>query len=365
MFVKNCWYVAAWDHEVLADTLLARTIIGESVLVYRKTDGTAVAIDNRCAHRHAPLSLGRKEGDAVRCQYHGLKYASDGRCVEIPGQDTVPPKLRVRSYPVVERQRWLWVWMGDAARADEALIPQTFSLADPDWRYKPGYLHYDTDYLLICDNLLDFSHLSFVHEKTLGGSPNIAQARPEVTRIPRGLRVTRDVRNTVPAPYHARLASFPGKVDRRFGYDFVVPGVLMMKTHAKPVETADDDMTGALQFHSCQALTPESENSTHYFFMQAHNFRLHDATITEAIYQSLCTAFEEDRRMIQAQQNLIASSSPAPMHPIAADLALVQFRRVVQELLDAESGAPVRAPQPRALRGASASELPAGTVPAA
>ncbi len=358
MFVKNCWYVAAWDHEILADTLLARTILGEPILIYRMADGSPVALDNRCAHRHAPLSMGRREGDTVRCAYHGLKYDSQGRCVEIPGQDTIPAKLCVRAYPIVVRERWLWIWMGDATRADEALIPQTFSLKDDGWRYKPGYLHYATNYLLICDNLLDFSHLSYVHEKTLGGSPNIAQSRPDVTRVARGVRVTRDVRNTVPAPYHARLGSFTGKVNRRFSYDFLVPGVLLMKTHVKPAERDDDDMTGALQFHSCQALTPESDTSTHYFFMQAHNFRLDDVTVTESIYQSLCTAFEEDRRMIEAQQQLIDNSPPAPMHPIAADLALAQYRRVLQELLDAESEHVMRGPQPRPAPSGAPNALP-------
>lgn len=336
MFLKNCWYVAAWDHEVLADTLLARSIIGESVLLYRKTDGKPVAIDNRCAHRHAPLALGRKEGDAIRCMYHGLKYDSDGKCTEIPGQDAIPAKLCVRSYPVVERGRWIWIWMGAPECADEALIPDAFSLKHPDWRYKPGYLHYATDYLLICDNLLDFSHLSYVHERTLGGSPTIAEARPTVKRIERGVQVTRDVRRTVPAPYHARLAGFTGKVDRLFSYDFLVPGILLMYAHVKPSDTADDDMRDALQFHSCQALTPETATSTHYFFMQAHKFRLDDATITESIYQSLCTAFEEDRRMIQAQQRLIDASPPAPMQSIVADAGLVQYRRVLEQLLATE-----------------------------
>jgi len=336
MFIRNCWYVVAWDHEVLADTLLSRTVLGESLLVYRKTDGSPVAIDNRCAHRHAPLSMGRKEGDAVRCLYHGLKYESDGRCVEVPGQDSVPAKLCVRSYPIVERGRWLWVWMGDKARADEALIPDAFSLKHPQWRHKPGYMHYAAEHMLICDNLLDFSHLSYVHEKTLGGSPNIAQAKPVVSRLPRGVSVTRDVRDTVPAPYHARLGGFQGRVNRRFAYDFLVPGVLLMHAHVKPADTPDDDMSGALQFHSCQALTPETEKTTHYFYMQAHAFRLDDATITESIYQSLCQAFEEDRRMIEAQQRLIDASPPAPMHPIAADLGLAQYRRVVEQLLDEE-----------------------------
>lgn len=137
----------------------------------------------------------------------------------------------------------------------------------------------------------------------------------------------------------------------------------LMKTHVKPAERDDDDMTGALQFHSCQALTPETETSTHYFFMQAHNFRLDDVTITESIYQSLCTAFEEDRRMIEAQQRLINASVPAPMQPIAADLALAQYRRVLQELRDAESTSEktslIRGLEPRAVRKSETDVSPA------
>lgn len=359
MFVKNCWYVAAWDHEVLADTLLARTILDQPVLVYRRADGVAVAMDNRCAHRGAPLSMGRREGDAIRCMYHGLKFGADGRCAEVPGQENIPPRLCVRSYPVQERGRWIWIWMGDPQRADPALIPDAFSLKHPEWRYKPGYLHYDTDYLLICDNLLDFSHLSYVHEKTLGGSPNIAQSRPEVTRLDRGLHVTRDVRDTVPAPYHARLGGFTGKVNRRFAYDFLVPGVLLMHAHVKPADTPHDDMTGALQFHSCQALTPETAGSTHYFFMQAHKFRLDDATITESIYQSLCTAFEEDRQIIQAQSDMLAATPGGQMHPIAADKALAQFRRLIQEMCGAEQeqGASAAA-MPVTIRGSALASNP-------
>ena len=354
MFLKNCWYVAAWDHEVLADTLLARTILGQPVLVYRRADGVAVAIDDRCAHRGAPLSMGRREGDAIRCMYHGARFEADGRCTEVPGQDNVPSRMCVRSFPVVERGCWIWIWMGDAQRADPALIPDAFSLKHPQWRYKPGYLHYDTDYLLICDNLLDFSHLSYVHEKTLGGSPNIAQSRPEVTQLERGLRVRRDVRGTVPAPYHARLGNFKGKVDRRFDYDFLVPGVLLMHAHVKPSDTPDDDMAGALQFHSCQALTPETERSTHYFFMQAHKFRLDDATVTESIFQSLCAAFEEDRQIILAQSRMLDATPHGQMNPIAADRALMQYRRLLRELVDAEQGpcdaqAPVTVHRPAAV----------------
>lgn len=347
MFLKNCWYVAAWDHEVLADTLLQRTILGESLVIFRTADGGTVAMDNKCCHRHAPLHLGRKEGDCVRCMYHGLKYDATGRCVEIPGQEMIPPKLAQRVYPTVQRKRWIWIWMGDPALVDESLIQDMFSMDSPDWRWIPSYLHYGCSYLYISDNLLDFSHLSYVHEKTFGGTPNIAEAKPEVTRVERGVYVSRPVRNTVPAPYHQRLGQFPGKVNRWFNYDFVVPGVLRLDAGVKSVDNAEDDMTGALRFHSCQALTPETDKSTHYFFMQAHNFRLDDATITESIHQSQRAAFVEDKTILEAQQQMIDNTPTTPMLPIAADAGLSQYRWVLQRMIDAENTSVVAMPTSR------------------
>jgi phenylpropionate dioxygenase-like ring-hydroxylating dioxygenase large terminal subunit len=340
MWVKNCWYVAAWDHELLGDTLLARTVLGVPLLLYRRGDGTPVALDNRCPHRQAPLSMGRREGDHIRCMYHGLRFEPGGRCVEIPGQDQIPAKLCSRSYPVVEQGRWLWVWMGDPERADAARIPPTPTLKHPDWRYRPGYMHYQADYRLICDNLLDFSHLSYVHEKTLGGSPNIAEVRPTVQRLPDGLSVTRHVDHTVPAPYHQRLGQFDGPVSRRFAYEFLLPGILLLHAHVRPAANAEDDLRGALQFDSCQALTPETATTTHYFYMQAHAFRQDDATVTEAIYQSLCTAFEEDRRMIEAQQRMLRDAPGPEMQVIVADQALVQWRRLLAQRIQDEQGQP-------------------------
>lgn len=334
-FLKNCWYVAAWDHEILGDKLLQRTICGHSIVLYRTQDGRPVALDNRCCHRHAPLHLGRKEGDCVRCMYHGLKYDQSGKCVEIPGQDVIPVKLNQRSYPVVEIKRWIWIWMGDPALADESKIPDTFSMTDPAWRWKPSYLHYQANYLNIADNLLDFSHLSFVHEKTFGGSSSIAEVKPETTRLDRGIRVSRPVRNTVPAPYHQRLGNFTGKVNRWFIYDFMVPGVLLLDAGVRPVEDEENDNTRALRFHSCQAITPETESSTHYFFMQAHNFNIDNAVVTESIELSQREAFIEDRMILEAQQKMIDDNTP--MMNIVADKALMQYRRIVEELIADEA----------------------------
>lgn len=338
MFVRNCWYVVAWDHEIPADGLFARTVIGEPLLLYRTADDGVVALEDRCCHRLAPLSRGRREGDCVRCGYHGLKFDARGACVEVPGLDRVPPKARVRSYPVLTRNRWVFVWMGDPALADPALLPDNFSCAHPDWRYVPGYLHYETNYLLICDNLLDFSHLSYVHEKTLGGSEEIARARAEIEEIPRGIRVSRHVPD-VPSPaYHERIRSVDGNVNRWFVYDFVLPGTLLMDSGARPVADAPDDDRRALRFHSCQTLTPETEHSTHYFFQEAHRVGQGDDTLAQTIYEGLLAAFEEDRRMITAQAESIARSPGARMLPLAMDAALMRFRRLVKSTVETERG---------------------------
>lgn len=131
-FIRNTWYVIAWDQEVLGDTVLERTVLGTSLVVFRDGEGRPVVLDNRCPHRHAPLSLGRRVGDALQCMYHGLRFSTaDGRCIEVPGQDRIPPGLVARRYPAVQQHAWIWVWMGEAGRADPSLIPDTLSLQSP------------------------------------------------------------------------------------------------------------------------------------------------------------------------------------------------------------------------------------------
>jgi len=341
-FVRNCWYVAAWSHEVGEDVLFSRTILGEPILLYRTADGSAVALADRCAHRHAPLSIGRKEGDCVRCMYHGLKYDQLGRCVEIPGQIAVPARLQVKRYPLAERGRWIFVWMGQPDKVDTALLPDVSALHHPDWRMKPGYMHYNANYLVISDNLLDFSHLSYVHETTLGGTQTIAETRPTIEKISRGVRVTRRVANTVPAPYQVQFGKFTGPVDRYWLYDYLVPGILLMDSGVTSSGRADSGTS--LKFRSCQALTPESEKATHYFFMQAHSFALGDESVTELLYQSVVGAFNEDRRMIEAQQQVIDLGSADDMVVLPFDLGLIQFRRTIEDLIKSESNS--NAPPP-------------------
>jgi vanillate O-demethylase monooxygenase subunit len=354
MFVRNCWYVIAWDHEVPRDALFSRTVLGDAILLYRTDDGAIVALRDRCCHRLAPLSKGRKEGDCVRCGYHGLLFDATGRCIEIPGAETVPASARVQRYPLVVKNKWVFVWMGDAAAAEPALLPDNFSCDDPGWDYVPGYLHYATPQQLICDNLLDFSHLSYVHEKTLGGSTAIARARATIEAVPRGIRVTRKIRDVPPPPYYRAMREFSGHLDRWFIYDFVLPGTLLMHSGGRPTGDGEDDMSRAMRLHSCQTVTPETETTSHYFFQQARRVEDGDHAIAEALHSALLVAFEEDRAMITAQSRSIAADLDAPMMLLAMDAAVVRFRKLVAEAIAAEqTGAAVAAPA-RAAQGARA-----------
>ncbi|MGB3067271.1 MAG: aromatic ring-hydroxylating dioxygenase subunit alpha [Ottowia sp.] len=337
MFVENCWYVAAWSHEV-GEKPFSRTILGEPICFFRGGAGEVVALLDRCPHRAAPLSMGRIENGQLRCMYHGVKFGADGRCVEIPGQDRIPPSMCARSYRVVERNRWIWIWMGAPESADASTIPDTWSLDSPEWAYKPGYYHYDAPHLLICDNLLDFSHIGYVHPTTLGGTENIAKSKPVVKPQADGVRVERWLLDEVPAPFHARVASFAGRVDRWHFYDFKVPGILIMHSGVQATGTGAPDgrYQDALEFRSCQAVTPETTGSSHYFYAVPRNFAIADEEITNKIFDDIVAAFEEDRVMIEAQARRLGEGKPVTMVAIGADAGLTQFRRLLSARLQAE-----------------------------
>ncbi|WP_042881996.1 aromatic ring-hydroxylating dioxygenase subunit alpha [Cupriavidus necator] len=339
MFVRNTWYVAGWDKEVGPSDLFSRTIIGIPVLMYRAEDGKLVAMEDRCCHRGAPLSVGRREGDCVRCMYHGLKFDPTGQCIEAPAQQRIPPHARVRTFPVVERNRWIWIWMGDAEAADPALIPDTHWLDDPAWRSLDGYIHYDVNYLLIADNLLDFSHLPFVHPTTLGGSEDYAGVQPKVERLEDGVRITRWTIDTDAPPFAKQVKDWPGKVDRWNIYNFTLPAILLMDSGMAPTGTGAPEgrRVDAAEFRGCQALTPETENSTHYFFAHPHNFAIDQPEVTRSIHQSVVAAFDEDRDIITAQQRSLALAPDFRMIPFSIDAALSQFRWVVARRLEEEA----------------------------
>ena len=167
MFVRNSWYVAAWSDEIGRDAPLGRTILGEPVVMYRTGDGAVVALSGRCAHRRMPLAHAKIENDRLICCYHGLTYDASGACVRIPGQDRVPPDLRIGRYPAVERYGAVWLWMGAADRADAADIFRCHGVGEDGEGGHPFYFHVAANYLYLNDNLSDLLHQAYLHNPSM------------------------------------------------------------------------------------------------------------------------------------------------------------------------------------------------------
>lgn len=338
MFLKNFWYVAAYDHEIERKPL-GRTILGEPIVFFRREDRTAVAVEDRCVHRHLPLSMGKVVGDHLQCHYHGLRYDGTGRCVTVPGQDTVPPSAQIRSYPVVERYHWLWVWMGDPKLADPAKIPDFHWFDDAAWGAAGRYLHVKANWQLIVDNLLDLTHVAFVHQSTIGNSAIVDNALVKVARTSDSVTMTRWIINAPAPPTFVKAGGFTTPVDRWQIVDFSPPGFLRLDVGCAPTGTGAPDgrRVGGITMRNLNAITPETETTSHYFWGQAHDWEVNNPAVTELVIAELTTAFLEDVAVFEAQQRNMTAIPNAPHVYINADTGLVQARRILDRIYREES----------------------------
>lgn len=332
MYAENLWYVAASCVDILPDEPLAVMVAGHAIVLYRTATGAVAALADRCCHRAAPLSLGRVEGDGLRCLYHGLKFDAQGCCIEIPGQPQIPKSARVPAYPVVEADTWVWLWIGDASRADPALIPKT-TLDREGWQYRRGHLDYDAQYHLINDNLTDFSHVAYVHAATLGrGAEEWAHELPKVTALDNGVRVQRWVAGAEPLPMDRRLLGV--RVDLWTDYEYLLPGVLSLSIQYHPLGTAEACSRQPPQSeplhasYSAQAVTPLDEHRTRYFYSSATRLQ-DDHDGVELFHGISVQAFAEDKRMIEAQQRRIDAQPKLPFVSTLHDAGLTRFRRLM------------------------------------
>jgi phenylpropionate dioxygenase-like ring-hydroxylating dioxygenase large terminal subunit len=337
MYVRNAWYVAAWDHEV-GRHLTRRILLDEPVLLYRRDDGKAVALEDRCCHRQAPLSMGKLIGNIVKCPYHGLEFDPSGKCVKVPSQDVVPSSAKVRAYPLVERNHWLWIWMGDPAKADPALIEDFHFMDDPAWRFGGNYLHVESNYLLLVENLLDTTHLPFLHPETLG-TDAFARSEFDVKREGDRIAVARWLMNELPAPFHKQMGEFPDgvKVDRWQVANFGPPCFVKLDVGSAPVGTGarEGNRSKGAAMWNLNAITPETAKTAHYFFAQAYNFRLDQRWISDMLAKQVHDIFLDDMAMVKAQQKNM-DLGPTQAVSLGQDKAWIAMRQIVERLVKEE-----------------------------
>ena len=337
MFLKNTWYAAAWGQEVGRE-LLQRWVTGEPIVLYRTEAGEPVALEDRCPHRRFALSKGTLKGDAIQCGYHGLVFDCGGKCTHIPGQANIPPRLRVRTYPIAERWKLVWVWMGDPEAADESLIPAFPWLDDPDdWRPVTGTVHMDAHYQLLVDNLLDLTHETFVHKNTIG---NFAVAEtPMTVKIEEpNVHVERVMRDIPAPPLFEKVRGFKDNIDRWQIIDFLPPSNIVIDARAVPAGT--NDLDRGLRWHVINSITPENESSCNYFWSVSRCFELENETIDTLIEDQIIATFMEDKGVLETQQHMIETDDPdRRIYDINADAGAVAARRIVKKLIEGERAA--------------------------
>lgn len=339
-YLRNAWYAAGWSRD-LGPAPLARTILDEPVVLYRDEAGSPAALFDTCPHRFAPLSLGKViEGGRIACPYHGLQFDRTGRCVHNPhGKGQTPTSLGVKSYPLIERYGMLWIWMGDAGRADESLIPSFPAFDEEGFSWVYGQLEVPANYLLVVDNLLDLSHVEFLHPFL--SSPGNA-ARTSFRAEHRGNMVSAcyDIVNEPITALFRLLWEGDDELGNMRAYmHWSAPSNLYLDTRMSPLE--QDPEHGAIlpTFH---LLTPETEDSTHYFWAAGRNRRHDDDAISAMLHEGTQNAFErEDEPMIRAVRSRMRSNDLFAHRPalLPNDEAAVRARRVLQKLIDAESEA--------------------------
>ncbi|MGE0628843.1 MAG: Rieske 2Fe-2S domain-containing protein [Hyphomicrobiaceae bacterium] len=337
MFIRNGWYAAGWSKDI-TEKPIARTLLNDKVVLYRCADGTPAALEDKCCHRAAPLSIGEVSGNDLMCGYHGLKFAPDGRCTEIPGQTEIPARARVRGYPVEERWNVVWIWMGDPAKADPSKIEELPWLDSPEWALTPGYLHVKSSYLLLIDNLLDLTHVSYVHKNTIAGDPREKTTPTRTERIENGVRNGRWMIDFDPPPLFARAGNFTGRVDRWQHVTWKAPATVYLDVGCATTGTGapQGDRSHGISIWSTHLVTPETETSCHYMFGFARNFQLGDEKMSKLLYDGSLATFMEDLEVLELQQENVDGGSIDGLFDIKNDAAQLQMRRMVRQLAASE-----------------------------
>lgn len=332
---RNGWYVAAFCEDIGQD-LLSKWILGEPVVLYRKEDGTAVAVGGRCPHRYYPLGESLRVGDAIQCGYHGITFGPDGRCTRVPSQATVPGVYKIPAYPLVERGLWAFIWMGDPDSADEALIPteQDIRFGEEGMVYRAvRTMHVEGRYQLLNDNLLDLSHLAFLHGSSIGSEENASS--PEEREVDGTVvRSRRWLRNAPNPPLIALQTGYNGTINRLAGMDYHAPGFhagldTVLASDSDP-QRGGEKLLDVRVYH---AVTPATRTSCNYLFA----FGGKSAEQVDAFSQALWPVLEEDKFATEEIEKIIGlSESLPPELMLKSDGTAVIGRRILQQMMDGE-----------------------------
>jgi phenylpropionate dioxygenase-like ring-hydroxylating dioxygenase large terminal subunit len=339
MFLKNVWYVAAWADEVGAGLHSIR-ILGEKICLFRNSLGAPIAFEDYCPHRRMPLSMGRLHNNQVECGYHGLTFDCSGVCVSAPtNAHKIPDNASVRTYPCEERYGLVWIWMGDANEADASAIFNVDHYGDPAWGYNRGApIDVACNYQLVNDNLLDPSHVAWVHASTFGESTT-RDTPIETNASETGVVVSRWMLDCPPAPFYQQVITFDGNCDRLQHYEVRYPSHALIRAVFTPAGTGGPN--GPLHddtfiMDSYNFMTPVDDGKTRYYWFQLRNVHPESEELSALMSAGVKAAFEEDRAILNAVQQGM-KERPDGFISMRSDFGGMQFRRQLKMLIEREN----------------------------
>lgn len=333
----NAWYVAAWDYEIKKNTMLSRTICEKKVVLFRKPDGSSVALEDACWHRLVPLSMGTLKDGTIKCRYHGLVFDAAGKCVHMPSQDTINPSACVRSFPLVERHRFAWIWMGQPHLADEDLIPDLHWNEHPDWTGDGGVIGLAATYELAIDNLMDLTHETFVHPESIGNDA-IADAPFTVTHSSKEVTVTRWMEGIEPPAFWGAQLGKPGLVDRWQIIHFQAPSTVALDVGVAVAGTGakEGDRRQGVNGFVLHTFTPTTGNNSLYFWSICRNYNLSSVRLTTEWRDAVKGIFAQDEDILEAQQRAMDANPNKVFYNLNIDAGGMWARRKIDEMIQAE-----------------------------
>jgi vanillate O-demethylase monooxygenase subunit len=333
MYLYENWYVAAFAAEV-GRKPMRRTLLDQSLVLFRTEAGEPVALSDVCPHRRAPLHLGQLHHDTIACPYHGLRFDVTGRCVHNPNFNNPPPAVRAKRFAAVERDAMVWIWMGHEENADpDAILSFGAVLGSDSVTAVRGYLNIKAAEPLISDNLLDLSHAEFLHPYLAnpGFNERLQQSVREDADTVLSLYSINDEPLT---PILGQLwdKAHISRADMRFEMRWDPPSCLLLEIGATP--PGCDKSAGVTAWVS-HLLTPETATTTHYFWTFARNSKLLDESLSDQLRTGISQAFmAEDAPIIEWQQSysLQPGQTPVPRRLLPGDRGGSLARRVVERI---------------------------------
>jgi len=320
--IKESWYVIDAEKEFTRE-IKHRTVLNEPLIYYRTEAGAPVVMDGRCPHRRFPLSEGTLKGDSVACGYHGFTFGPDGKCSYAPGcPNGIPENIKIKIYSTAHAGPWVWVWMGEGEPDLEALPMPMDIYRRATWHYHTGCCHYNCNYGLVHENLLDLSHTYFLHKV---GTFEYADAP---LRFLGGGRAgwTKSLPEQISVFGYMTGAGWHAMTHWDMHTEVVGPGLMYTYIDIKPIDQADNLPTRGLVL---QAVTPETDSTSFQFWFNGNDTAM---VVSKEDFDALIgKVYGEDIAVLNRQQTMIANDrrQTAVEVSIPNDRSGFMFRRKI------------------------------------